>query len=307
MLRQQRRCPGLLDEGLGRAVLLVATAPNPRIAKPQRRQQVQHRLLAGLITDGDPNQDVVVGRLGVLGVNVEIPPIVEHARVEDFEFRLIPAPPSVLLKQPFVGKSLLWVAIQTPHVGVRGRRVEVVVEFFYVLTVVALVVGQAEHALLQDRVLAVPQGQGEAQPALAVGQSEDAVLAPAICSAAGLVMREIAPSTTHPASSPPALCPIDARTDTAPSASNSSLAEHPPAADSSRHWPYRFRSCPFSDAWAAALSRELYSFPSGAVQLGFGSPPALFRRWEPFPNAKDRVWGPFLAGRTAGIILGLNR
>jgi hypothetical protein len=28
-------------------------------------------------------------------------------------------------------------------------------------------------------------------------------------------------------------------------------------------------------------------------RIGFGSPPALFRRWEPFPNAMHRVWGPF--------------
>ncbi len=27
-------------------------------------------------------------------------------------------------------------------------------------------------------------------------------------------------------------------------------------------------------------------------RIGFGSPPALFRRWEPFPNAMHRVWGP---------------
>jgi hypothetical protein len=48
-----------------------------------------------------------------------------------------------------------------------GRRaVEVEVVLLDVLAVIALAVGEAEQALLEDRILAVPQGQGEAEPLL---------------------------------------------------------------------------------------------------------------------------------------------
>ena len=75
----------------------------------------------------------------------------------------------------------------------RRRGVEVVVELLDVLAVVALGVGQAEQPLLEDRVAAVPQRQGEAEQALGVADAGDAVLAPAIGPAAGVVVREVVP------------------------------------------------------------------------------------------------------------------
>ena len=75
-----------------------------------------------------------------------------------------------------------------------GRRaVEVEVVFLDVLAVVAFAVGQAEQAFLEDRVLAVPQGQGEAEPLLVVGDAGQAVFAPAIGARAGLVVGEVIP------------------------------------------------------------------------------------------------------------------
>src|SRR4051812_727891 len=62
-----------------------------------------------------------------------------------------------------------------------------------VLAVVALAVGQAEQVLLQDGVLAVPEGDGEAEPALAVGDPQQAVLAPAVGPRRRLGEREVAP------------------------------------------------------------------------------------------------------------------
>jgi len=53
-------------------------------------------------------------------------------------------------------------------VGVQSR---VKVILLHVLAVVALAVGQSEQALLQDRVLAVPERQGEAKALLVVGNA----------------------------------------------------------------------------------------------------------------------------------------
>src|SRR5262249_54854093 len=57
----------------------------------------------------------------------------------------------------------------------------------------ALAVGQAEQALLQDRVRAVPQRQGEAQVLLIVADAGEAVLAPPVGAGARLVVAEVVP------------------------------------------------------------------------------------------------------------------
>lgn len=49
----------------------------------------------------------------------------------------------------------------------------------HVLTVIALAVVEAEEALLEDGILAVPERQCEAQPLIDVAETGDAVFAPA--------------------------------------------------------------------------------------------------------------------------------
>src|SRR5262249_46142996 len=80
-----------------------------------------------------------------------------------------------------------------PQVGVRRRGVQVVVQLLGVLAVVALGVGQAEEALLQDRIAAVPQGERQAQPLPVVTDAGQAVLPPAVGPAARVVVREVRP------------------------------------------------------------------------------------------------------------------
>src|SRR5262249_32664953 len=73
------------------------------------------------------------------------------------------------------------------------RGVEVVVDLLHVLAVIPLAVGQAEEPLLEDWVLAVPQGQRQAQALLVVADAGDAVFTPAVGAAAGLVVWEMTP------------------------------------------------------------------------------------------------------------------
>src|SRR5262249_55426775 len=54
-------------------------------------------------------------------------------------------------------------------------------------------IGQAEQALLQHRVLAVPQGDGHAKPLPVVAEAGQAILAPAISPATGHLIGEIRP------------------------------------------------------------------------------------------------------------------
>jgi hypothetical protein len=75
-----------------------------------------------------------------------------------------------------------------------GRRgIQIIIELLDVLAVIALAVGQTEQPLLQDRVLAVPQGERQAQALATVADAGDTVLAPAVGARARLAVREILP------------------------------------------------------------------------------------------------------------------
>src|SRR5436305_9403422 len=71
--------------------------------------------------------------------------------------------------------------------------VDIPIEFLDVLAVIALQPGQPEKALLQNRVTPIPKRERETEPLFKVGDSTDAILAPAIGARARVVMREIIP------------------------------------------------------------------------------------------------------------------
>src|SRR5262249_10628547 len=100
----------------------------------------------------------------------------------------------VLLDEARVRELRLRVLVQRLHVRVRRRRVEVDEALLHVLTVIAFGAGEAEPPLLQDRIAPVPQRDGEADAPLAIGDAKQAVFAPAIGAAAGLVVWEVVPA-----------------------------------------------------------------------------------------------------------------
>ena len=79
------------------------------------------------------------------------------------------------------------------HVGVAGGGVQVEVVLLHVLAVVALRGDDAEEALLEDGVALVPEGERKGQQLVAVADPGQAVLAPAVGPAAGVVVGEAAP------------------------------------------------------------------------------------------------------------------
>src|SRR5271154_1392788 len=74
-----------------------------------------------------------------------------------------------------------------------GRAVQVVIIFLDVLPMIGLAVGQAERALLEYRVLAVPQCQRKAQSLVIVAETGEAVLPPVISARTGLIVTKIVP------------------------------------------------------------------------------------------------------------------
>ena len=88
------------------------------------------------------------------------------------------------------------VAVAPDEQAVRRCGVQRPPVLFRVLAVVALAVGDAVEALLQDRVTLVPQGHREAQVLPAVAEPREPVLAPAVGAGVGVLEREAPPGVT---------------------------------------------------------------------------------------------------------------
>ena len=74
-----------------------------------------------------------------------------------------------------------------------GGGIEIVPDFFGVFAVVAFGVGQSKNSFFENGVAFVPEGEGEAESGVAVGDPEEAIFAPAIGAASGIVVGEVAP------------------------------------------------------------------------------------------------------------------
>jgi hypothetical protein len=168
-------------------------SPRPDVAEPQVRQQVQLRRLGAAIERLDADAQIVGVRLGVFDEHVEVPVLVEDARIEQLELRPLPAAARVLLDQPAVRILGLRVLVQVLHVAVGRRAVDVEVILLQILAVIPLARDQPEWPLLEDRIPAVPQRQREAQHLKTVADSGQPVFAPAIRLAPRHVVREEVP------------------------------------------------------------------------------------------------------------------
>ena len=161
-----------------------------------RPAPVRSRARSGLgpaILHGDADQDILGRGLRVLDGHVEVSPVLEDSRLEQLELALLPAPSTVLVDKLGVWILGLRVLVEPFEVGVRWRGVEVEVVLLDVLAVIAFGARQAEVALLQDGVAPIPQGEGEAEALVVVGDAEDTVFTPAVGARAGVVVGEVVP------------------------------------------------------------------------------------------------------------------
>ncbi len=187
MLGAQRGRAGALEP---RALLGAA---RPRVPEPERRQQVERRRVRPAIRRADLDEQVLGRGLRVVDLDVEVPALLEDARVEQLVLHLARAAAPVLLDEVAVRERRLRVLVEPPHPRVGGRRVEEEVVLLEILAVVPLDVREAERALLEDRVALVPQCEPEAEELLLVADAREPVLAPAVRARAGLVVGEALP------------------------------------------------------------------------------------------------------------------
>ena len=183
----------LAPSGARQGRLAARRVPRPLVAEPQRRQDVEGGRLGPPVADDDPHQDVGRGRLGVVDLDDPVAVVIEDAGVEQLVLGLELRAPGVLLDQVVVREGGLRVVVAPAQPGAARQGVEVPPVLLDVLAVVALRVGQAEHPLLEDRVLAVPQREREAQPVEDVGDAGHPVLVPAVGARPGVIVRERVP------------------------------------------------------------------------------------------------------------------
>src|SRR5262249_49884397 len=177
----------------GELGLHVRFAPGPVVAEPELRQNVDPRRLGTAIVHGDANEDVVLRLLRVLGNDVEVPVPVEPAAVDQLELRFERTAPAVFLDEARVRIFALRVLIESFHVRVRRRRIEVVVTLLAVFAVIAFAVGETEEAFFQNRIALVPQSDRETDVLMVIADAEQTVFAPAIGATARDVVTERVP------------------------------------------------------------------------------------------------------------------
>ena len=145
------------------------------------------------VVNADLDQEIFRGFLGILDKDVKISILIEHAGVEQLVLEFVPAPTSACVDQVVVRVSGVRIFVEVLHVRMGRCAVEVEVILLDILAVITFAVGEAKEALLENRILAIPQGEGEAEPLMVIGDSGQAVLTPAISPRAGLVVSEIVP------------------------------------------------------------------------------------------------------------------
>src|SRR5215467_2787808 len=132
------------------------------------------------ITDGDLDQDFFRRFLGIFHKDIKISIVIEYTGVKQLILHLMPGSFLVGRDQIVIGICRLRIFVEILHVRMGGRTVEVEVILFDILAMIAFAVGQAEQALLEDRILAVPERERKAEPLLVIGKAGQTIFSPAV-------------------------------------------------------------------------------------------------------------------------------
>ena len=180
----------------GHCGLRDIVAPRPRVAEPQRGEEVEGRGGGSPVVGSDQHEDVVRGLLRVFHDDVEVPIVVEHPGVEQLVLHVLFAAPGVRREQIRVRERALGILVLALEVGMGRGAVDVEPVLLDVLAVVALAVREPEHPLLDDRVGTVPERKRKAQALAFVADPCDPILAPPVGARSGVVVGEVVPGVT---------------------------------------------------------------------------------------------------------------
>src|SRR5436190_20376762 len=109
---------------------------------------MQCRFFRPAVRNRQANEDVVVVGFGVFRKDIEVAVVIKGSAVDKFELSCPQTASPIFLDETRIRKFRLRIFVERLHVGMRRRRVEVVVELLYVLTVIALGASETEETLL---------------------------------------------------------------------------------------------------------------------------------------------------------------
>ena len=192
MLGNHLTATDLADLRLGN-IGFVTTFPGPGVSVPECRQQIEMCCLIAAVVNCDSDQDVVGRTLGVFNEDIEIAIAIEDPRVGQFVLKFLTRSLTIDIQQFLVGEDGLRILVQSLAIGMSRGGIEVEVAVLDVFAVITFVAGEAIQTFLEDRVDTIPQGEGKAESALAVGETEQAIFTPAVRAPCSIVVREMAP------------------------------------------------------------------------------------------------------------------
>ncbi len=155
---------------------------------------MQRGRLRSAIGRGDANENIVGRLLRVLDEDIEVAVVIEYAGIGQLKFRVELAAAAIFFHEPGVRVCGLGIFVKRFQIRRRRRGVEVVVALLHILAVVAFAVGQSEQPFLENWIAAIPERHRETEPALAIGDSQQTIFAPAVCPAASMIVRKILPA-----------------------------------------------------------------------------------------------------------------
>jgi len=137
----------------------AASTPRPGVAEPQGGQEVEPGRLRAAVVDGDRIRTSSAPPSRTRGRRRSSGPPRRPVSSSSYSSS---ARDRARWSRPVAVRELpLRVLVEVLHVGVGRRRVEVEVVLLDVLAVVPLAVGEAEQALLEDRIALVPEARAK--------------------------------------------------------------------------------------------------------------------------------------------------
>src|SRR5678816_2631356 len=122
--------------------------------------------------------------------------MIKNTGVHQLELRFVPGTPAVLIDQPLIRKRLLRIVIPPPQPRMARQPIQIPPILLHILAMISLRTGKAEHALLQDRINAIPQRQRQTQIMMNIRQPRHTVFIPAVRPRPCMIMRKEAPGIT---------------------------------------------------------------------------------------------------------------
>ena len=112
--------------------------------------------------------------------NIKIIIIFENAGIHQFIFKGIDSSFFVGFYQLVIRKFTNRIFVQHFHVGMCRRAVEIIIQLFYIFTMIAFIVGKPKKSFFKNVIFVVPESQCQAYMLFIIRDSPNSVFPPSV-------------------------------------------------------------------------------------------------------------------------------